>query len=211
MSYGHNPFAHPLIGVSGKKQSGKDTFAERLVAEHGFTRISFADPLRELALKADPIVRVDEWEDEWEPRLHGADEVRLSEVVAKDGWDRAKEESSEVRRTLVDLGIGVREVLGRDAWIRRALRDIETVNGPVVITDVRFENEAQMVKQLGGIVVRVDRPSLPIDPKAGPSETELDDWRFDLRVVNDSTIEALHKRADSITRSVALLGYPRAA
>ncbi len=38
--------ASHLIGISGRKRSGKDTLASRLISEHGFTRVAFADPLK---------------------------------------------------------------------------------------------------------------------------------------------------------------------
>ena len=78
-----------LIGTTGRKQAGKDSFAARLVEAHGFTRVTFADPMREFALALDPLVD---------------GHYRLSEIVRSLGWDVAKESIPEVRRTLQRLG-----------------------------------------------------------------------------------------------------------
>ena len=51
--------ATAILGLVGRKQSGKDTFAQRLVEEHGYTRLAFADPLKAVALAANPIVHTD--------------------------------------------------------------------------------------------------------------------------------------------------------
>ena len=55
------------------------------------------------------------------------------------------------------------------------------------MTDVRFPNEAQRIKDLGGVVWRVKRPGV------GPanyheSETALDDWPFDAVLENDGNL-----------------------
>jgi len=59
-----------------------------------------------------------------------------------------------------------------------------------IITDTRFPNEAQAIKNAGGIVIRVDRPGYkPINNH--PSETELDKWDFDYRILNISDLNSL--------------------
>lgn len=59
-----------------------------------------------------------------------------------------------------------------------------------IITDTRFPNEAQAIKDAGGIVIRVDRPGVKAI-NAHPSETGLDDWDFDHRIMNGSDLTAL--------------------
>ena len=57
-----------------------------------------------------------------------------------------------------------------------------------LITDTRFPNEADAIKERGGIVVRVDRGLSTGDH---PSETALDDYEFDYVIPNTGTIEEL--------------------
>ena len=58
-----------------------------------------------------------------------------------------------------------------------------------IITDMRFENELEAVKQRGGITIRVNRPDLIENNH--PSETSLDNAEFDYTIENDSSIEDL--------------------
>lgn len=188
--------AAPLVvGLSGKKRAGKDTFARVLVEERGFHRVAFADPLREAALALDPIVALG-------PMFQSivgepdARVLRLSQVVEGEGWEAAKERP-EVRRTLQRYGVAIREI-DPGFWIRAALRTIEAVPGPIVVTDVRFPNEAEAISDLGGHVVRVNRPGLA-SADEHESETALDDYPFDLVVENASTVESFEALAREIT------------
>ncbi len=64
-----------------------------------------------------------------------------------------------------------------------------------IITDVRFPNEAQAIKDRGGIVIRVNRPgygtSITDLASAHPSETALDGFEFDYTINNDGDLEKL--------------------
>ena len=46
------------VTLSGPAQSGKDTLALVLVEDHGWTRVAFADPLKEMALAIDPWIDI---------------------------------------------------------------------------------------------------------------------------------------------------------
>jgi hypothetical protein len=72
-----------------------------------------------------------------------------------------------------------------------------------VITDMRFPNEMDAVKQREGITIRVVRDYAlrggPEDPKnQHPSETALDDSHFDYEIINDGTIEDLIEKVREI-------------
>lgn len=186
-----------VIGLSGRKQSGKDTFAERLVLAHGFTRVAFADPMRAAALALDPLIPVN------------GGMARLSDLVAAHGWDHAKEAHFEVRRTLQRLGTEMgRELFGEGFWVSQAMEVIDRTPGPVVVTDVRFPNEADAIFGDAGVVIRIERPGLPATD-LHPSETALEhhaaQWamRFPVPfwsavVVNNGSVEDLHQKADTL-------------
>lgn len=177
----------PLIGLTGKKRSGKDSFAATLVEEFGFQRFAFADPLKSAALGVDPWVLVDE---------NGPH--RLSSVVRERGWEEAKE-IREVRRTLQNFGVEIREIeedFWLDATMVPALDALE--DGPVVITDVRFPNEARDVQDFGTLV-RVNRPGLD-SGDTHASETALDDYEADFQIWNIGSLEDLAGNARLLAR-----------
>lgn len=190
----------PLIGLVGKKRAGKDTFAERLIAEHGFVKVSFSAPVKEAALAVDPIIISAEDRTDW-----GAGPVRLSELVDNHGWEYAKS-IPEVRRFLQRLGTDAIRAIDPDFWVRAGMNKIPRdgfghTRVPVVITDVRFANEARAIKEAGGILVRVERPGSD-DGDTHASEVELDTYPVDRLVYNGGTVEQLHNQADAVAASL---------
>ncbi|OKI19303.1 hypothetical protein [Streptomyces sp. CB03911] len=186
------------IGVIGRARSGKDTAGAWLVDKRGYERVAFADPLREVALALDPIISVSVlgWD-------HGSyDTYRLSEHVIPDGWEKAKTEEPEIRRTLQHLGASIRAV-DPDFWLRAALAKADEVNHrsarPVVITDVRYPNEADELRRRGWHLLYVDRPGIPhLDHESEGALTAEDG---DYTIVNASSlsdylraVELFHRR-----------------
>lgn len=181
-----------IVGLTGKKRAGKDTVAAVLVEEFGFERIAFADPMKEAALALDP------WIDVTAPPCPRF--IRLSEVLRDfGGWETAKE-FPEVRRTLQRLGTQLgREVLGEDLWVDAGIAQMREPGQNYVVTDCRFPNEADAIRELGGEIVRVIRPSLVSDDTHA-SETAMDDYDVDASLLNESTIEALQQATRSMMR-----------
>ena len=178
-----------LIGLSGYAQSGKDTVAGILAREYGYERIAFADPIKDLLYKVNPIIRQDDFGTQ-----------TLQNVVDEQGWEMAKR-WDEVRRLLQDLGVGAREVFGSNFWIDIALAKAKQEH-KVVITDVRFKNEAQMITIAGGELWRVERPHTgPVNSHI--SETELDNHPMDRRIYNSSGLNGLENAIKDILRHAA--------
>ena len=165
-----------VIGLSGYARTGKDTVAQILASEHGFTRIGFADALKEVMLRLDPYVTTAG--------------TRLSTIVGSYGWERAKDNFPEVRRLLQAHGAAVRDVVDPDVWVRALTMKLDPY-GRYVIPDVRFPNEKAAVERLGGRTVRVIRPDYgPVNGHI--SETALDDHHFDYILPNAGPAYLLH-------------------
>lgn len=188
--------ANHLIGIMGKKRSGKDTLARFLVENHGYTRISLADPLREAALGLNPIVG------------YGSGPIRLAAVIGLYGWEGVKTSpyADEVRRTLQRFGTeAVRDVLGPQVWAREMLRRADKVEGGVVVPDVRFPEEYDAIRANPrathfGLLVRVIGRGVEGDTH--PSETALDDFHADVLVDNGpaTRVEDLAVHAATLVR-----------
>src|SRR5690606_14013507 len=95
----------PLIGIAGKKRSGKDTVAKAL-EPFGYQRVGFADELKKMALEINPVIAAEEDASNWPPSPIA---VRLGDMVAALGWEDAKDDTPEVRKFLQELGTSVRE------------------------------------------------------------------------------------------------------
>ncbi|MFF8942850.1 hypothetical protein ACF1A5_11375 [Streptomyces sp. NPDC014864] len=177
------------LALIGKAQSGKDTAAQWLVENRAYTRMAFADPLKEMTLSMDPYV----------PTGYGVT-VRLSRLLADVGWDYAKTTYPEVRRILQHTGQAVRE-LDEDFWTRALARKLERAVGPVVVSDVRYWNEAAMLRSHGFTLVRIVRPERPTTPAAAAlhrSENDLNGYSEDVVVYNTGSVETLHQRIAAV-------------
>lgn len=174
-----------LIGLAGYAQSGKNTVADILVRDHGYTAIGFADALREFMLALDPIVEA------YAPHEYlDVDLIRYSELVGYSGGYEGAKKFPEVRALLQRLGTDAgRKVLGENVWVDAAMRRVGQAGTPVVLTDVRFPNEYNAVinPPAMGEMWRVVRPGCgPIN--GHESETALDGFSYQEVIVNGGTL-----------------------
>jgi hypothetical protein len=168
-----------LIGLSGYARSGKDTVADHLITQFGFAKYSFAAPMKEAMYRLNPKI---------------GNEFGYKDAVDHYGLDVAKTMFPEIRRLLQVFGTEVgREMFGENFWVNLALGKVRSFHA--VVSDVRFPNEADAIRAKGGQVWRVNRTGInPVTMHS--SEIALDDYPFDLTLINDSSIEELHKKVE---------------
>lgn len=177
-----------IIALSGYARSGKDEAAKVLVEEHGFIQVAFADKLREMLYALNPLISVwRDWDGEPGP-------VYVQDVIDRYGWGSYKETAygTEIRRLLQRLGTEAgRQTLWDSIWIDAALTGLPE-DARVVVSDARFFNEFDAVRERGGYVWRIDRPGVgPVSDHA--SETEAPKYeKFSLFLENDGTLEEWH-------------------
>jgi hypothetical protein len=202
-----------LIAFSGLKGSGKDTAAKVLIEEYGFTKIAFADPLREALYTLNPLVPVEYKVCHEGHELNIRDYVTLNKLVEAEGYEKAKRENPEFRRLMQVFGTEVgRQLFGENVWVdilEKRFPDIRDPNTRYVITDCRFVNEAKFVDRVGGSIIWITRPGVESDGHASESE-EVKPWRS-YHILNDFTpgelrnkviLTMLRERIDPIERSI---------
>lgn len=143
-----------------------------------------------------------------DPFLDG--DVTVSELLdlLSWDWDEAKNHrlyGFEVRRLLQKLGTEVvRESYGANAWVDVVARQIDAEKPErVVITDVRFDNEAEWLQSLGAPVVRIKRPGVgPVNNHK--SDAGIREDLVSVTVDNDSTLEVLASRVDAARKTPAV-------
>lgn len=165
-----------IIGLSGYAGSGKDTVCEIIQKTGFFQRKAFADPIRNVVWALNPILN--------------REMNTVREAVNALGWDEAKRTFPELRRLLQVTGTEVgRKMFAEDFWVAIAMRDVSATDD-VVFTDVRFYNEAIAIKNKGGQIWRIEREGFkPVNGHV--SETAMDNWKFDVTVRNNGTLEEL--------------------
>lgn len=179
-----------LIGIHGKARSGKDLAAQHLVNRHGFVRNAFADPLKRAAQQMFMLTDEQTWSDE------------LKEVVIPH-WGMSP------REIFQKLGTeGGRMVFGEDIWLKRWRYHYDTFKGVMnyVVPDVRFENEAQYIRDLGGTVIHIVRDGtedkLLGATKKHASEAGVAPHVDDFVLDNNSTKQELFDRLDRVILSL---------
>ncbi len=176
-----------IIGLSGYAQSGKDSTAELLCLNYGYTRLAFADPMRQALMIINP-------------KLDSI--TRVSDMVEDYGWDIAKR-NPEVRRLLQVLGTDFgRKMLGDDVWINIALSGIKSED-KIVISDVRYPNEAQAIKNLSGSLWRINRHNHSA-VNGHTSEHAMDNYMFNHVIYNDGTLDDLSDEVFMLAKELDL-------
>lgn len=179
-----------LIGICGKKQHGKDTIARILAAKYGYKVRHFADPLK--ATCAAVFGLNDE-------QLNGADKE-----VRDNFWGVSPRVIMQLVGTELfrnELAARMPEV-GRNIWIRSFAKTYDS-NTNTVIADVRFKNEYEWIKCVGGIVIRVNRPEMD-GGDAHESENAIGEFTSDYTIENNSTLGHLETEIDKIVSEYRL-------
>ena len=198
-----------ILGLTGAAGSGKDSVADILVAKHGFQRIAFADALyKEVSTAFNvPItfLKTRETKEKRSARLSLGHcmEGEFAQVVRqiKHRGNRPIGHSNipySPRQILQWWGTDYRRAQRETYWIDKA-RD-RLLSGPDqdwVVTDVRFQNEADLVRELGGRLGLVLRPG--VEPVAGHvSEAFWETCSPDLQIRNDGTLEELTETVTAV-------------
>lgn len=199
-----------LIGIAGKKGSGKDSLASYLGSKYGFVNIPFAKELKS-AVRRDFGFSLDHTDG----MLKESKTQYVSNVVHAVNGMVIRTEHWTPRDIMIAYGQFFRQ-FDKDYWVKKTFDKIQEIrmfhnygsDSRVTISDVRFKNEADYIRSQGGILVRLERkPELNVykDVSNDISETDLDDYKnFDLTLPEESNInpEDLSKFADGIMRHI---------
>lgn len=180
-----------LIGLSGLKGSGKDTVADVLVEEFGWVKVGMSDALHEYLSVLNP-------------RIDGT--FTYNDLVNEYGYVEAKT-NPEVRRLLQVFGTDIfRDMVDENFWVNKTREKVQGFLDrgiDVVVTGIRFPNEADMIKTLGGALVEVIRSSDMKDTH--PSENQMGDIPMNWYVLNTGSLEMLKFQARGLVEWVQYL------
>lgn len=174
------------IGLVGYRRSGKSLAAERLHLAHGYVRLPFAKPLKDM-LRAVGLT---------DAHLDGSLKEKPCPLLL------GRTPRYAMQRLGTEFG---REMIHPDIWLHLWREAVRREKGkPVVAEDVRFPNEADAVRALGGVLWWVKRDGC--GPTDHVSETGIDTIPCDAAIGNDGTPDDLRAKVDSL-----LAAYGRAA
>lgn len=185
-----------IIGITGKIGSGKTTVANYLVENHGYTEYSMAYPLKEIG-------SIFGFTDE---QLYGTQEQKLQihphwgisarTFLQKTGTELFREAMPKI---IPEMKIE------RTIWVDLFKLKFQTKPELYVISDVRFLDEAAVIEELGGIIIRTVRDNTvssgsKIEHKHR-SELEMEQIRADYVIDNNSTKEEAQKCVEEILKT----------
>lgn len=204
-----------IIGISGKKQCGKDTICKIIKALDIWNRYGDGDMLTfvKMLLKTPSPLGSIWYKHAYADKLKQVLSIILNVDVVAFEDNIFKMSNSEIakpeggyytnRELLQRFGTEVGRSISPTLWVD-ALFTNYSEDDHWIIPDVRFPSEAKAIKDRGGIVIRVDRETLSHDNH--PSETALDDYKgFDYRIDNNSDIEHLIDKVKGIMFQLNLI------
>ena len=182
-----------IIGICGKKFSGKSTVAGMLHNATGYPVVSFADKLKDVTCILSGCTR-DDLED-----YNFKELVNVPPYLVPYCGDAEK---PTFRAFLQYFGSEVMRGVNDNIWIDCTLSNC---GEDAIISDCRFPNEAKAIKERGGIVIKVVRPDAKAED-SHQSETLIDEIDADYTLWNDTTLENLVANVDSLVRLLRVNG-----
>lgn len=192
-----------IISLTGESGTGKSTLAKWLRESKGFVEVSFADPLKQCGLAMGFT----------QSQMYGTQQERL---VINPLWGIS---GREFLQRFGDMGRASFPVFfptlhvphGSKLWIEIGLSKVKELVAQgknVVVSDTRYKGEADALRAVGGVCVRVDRTDRPEEAKlpdhlaTHSSETELRELVCD-HVIEESTVELAIARMEEILTVIA--------
>ncbi|NJC87437.1 MAG: hypothetical protein FIB02_02730 [Desulfuromonas sp.] len=211
-----------IIGFAGKAASGKTTAARHLQSRlSGEARIvPMAMVLRD---EVEGFLRT-VGADSFVPLVHGSqeDKVRFFHIEAAraqaacrawahyveehhDIQDRPGMTTVTVRRLLQWWGTEYRRAQDPDYWTKawgRKVEQYDLTRTHILVDDVRFMNELEVVRAHGGLIVKIERPGFA-GANNHSSETSLDDYHgWNAVVINDGTLDEFLEKIGSLDKAL---------
>jgi len=187
-----------IIGITGKKRSGKDEVGIYLYNKYKFVRYALADPMKWAVQDIFLMTKRQLWGDRKEivDNRYGVTPRQLLQVVGTELFQY------DIYKHLPDLKVPARELwINRfKLWYKKTTKKTG-FEGDVCITDVRFVHESKLIREMGGIIIKLERPSLNYEEDKHASEQEIDRILPHWTLINDGTIKDLHWKIDEIMKS----------
>ncbi|MGZ8164099.1 MAG: deoxynucleotide monophosphate kinase family protein [Methylobacter sp.] len=178
-----------IIGFTGRKQSGKTTAAQYLV-DKGFLKCSFAEPIKDMT-----------W---FFLQGFGLSATYVNQLLTTHKEVVIPELGVSARHVMQTLGTDWgRKLIHNDIWVMSMSKRLAEEPGDLIVfDDVRFENEAAMIRGMGGLIIHIDRGDQVADSHA--SEQGIEFKKRDVLINNDYALEDFLANVDDAVDCVSL-------
>lgn len=173
-----------LIGILGRKRVGKDTSADYLIEKYDYQKIAFATPIKEACkllfnFSEEDLINKDIIHPQW-----GVTPRTLIKWV---GTDIFRIKIQEILPDVEDK-----------FWAIKCINKCGTLNGNVVISDVRHQNEIDKIRDNNGIIIKIINKNAEKDP----DEDHIDALEGDYTIYNESEYNQLYEKLDDIIKKI---------
>jgi len=167
-----------IIGIIGKKGTGKSECSKVLIDKYKFRKISFGDKMKEIISEL------------WDIPIQHLYDTSMKETFDP-RWGKT------YREIMQQFGTEVCRVISWNTWIYHVEKEFKQGKGEnFIVDDVRFKNEADLIKKYNGILIKVVRPLPESSDSAHLSESEQDQIQPDIIIMNDSSKKDLHRKVE---------------
>ena len=174
-----------IIGLVGNKRVGKDTCADYLSYNNNFKKYAFAKYLKE-SLK----ILFD-----WDDNSFNDDNKESIDL----DWNVTP------RQMCQDLGSFLRNI-NINFHIKRLDKDIQKIllshpNTNIIFTDIRYQNELDYVKSLGGVIIKIDRNTVLNKYSNHESETSINNLKgINYTIYNNLSKEDFYNKINNVVK-----------
>jgi hypothetical protein len=181
-----------LLGITGFKRNGKDSLADCIIRQYGYTKRSLAGKMK------DCLYTIFGWDEEFV-------EQNKEKIIPE--WGISPRQFLQTMGTefaqyqLCEKYPEFYKVTGRKLWVRSLLNELSEVSKKyTVISDVRFPHEADEIRAHGGKIIRVVGGYVGCPPPdlSHESERAVDSVYADVVVLNGGTLEDLDNTAKEL-------------
>jgi len=186
-----------LIALTGSMNSGKTTSSNYLTHTYGFTEYAFANPIKDIGL----VLGFEKHQ------MYGTQKQKseMNQYLNISGREFLQKFGTEICRDLLpqilpSMQLGESKsiwILLFEIYMEKIIK--EYPNGCIVVSDVRFLNEAAVIKKYGGYIIKIERPSDVSNTELFKHSSEMTQIKPDFTIDNIGTIETLYNKITFIT------------
>jgi len=191
------PIMKRLIGFVAAKQHGKTLGSEYLSHKYGYKIVSFSDPLKR-ALK-----EIFDFSDE---QLWGSQKESIDPFWGLTPRFVMQMVGTDFFRVQMKQKV---PHIGDQIWVKVAekrIRQYLDSGQNVVVDDVRFLNESNLIHQMGGYLIRIERPMMHLSIDSHESEQHIKEISVDRIIINDSSIDHYNQQLDQVVDAHSSIG-----
>lgn len=186
-----------LIGLVAGKRCGKDTFADYIIKKQGYIKYGFADPLKE-ACRHLFLFNNEQLYGECKEDFDDRWKTTPRKIYQQVGTEMFRNYFQTLFPENKNISCGNFWVYRFKLWYQEEIKKNPDIK--IIISDIRFQNEADIITELGGSLIKIIRKTNFKDMHS--SEIGICKIKSDYIIINNSTLANYYKTIDILMKSL---------